>query len=61
MNKIKNDRNISNSTDRRISDVYDWIVDIDLITKINHDGWKISFSKQFFENSSSVTKKNIIG
>lgn len=28
-------------------DVYDWIIDIDLITNINKTGWKIFFSDQF--------------
>ena len=37
-------KNISSTSDKDVKDVYDWIIDIDLITNINKDGWKINFS-----------------
>ena len=54
-------RNFSTTSDKTLTDVYDWIVDIDLITNINKDGWKISFSQYFLDNSPSVVKRNILG
>lgn len=29
--------------------MYDWIVDIDLITNVNKDGWKMNFSNDFLQ------------
>jgi uncharacterized coiled-coil protein SlyX len=49
------------SKNKKNIDVYDWIVDIDMLTKINSAGWKIKFSKNFLENSSEVIKHHIIG
>ena len=43
------------------SDIYDWIVDIDLITKISTVGWMVTFSKSFFNNSNNHLKKNVVG
>ncbi len=40
--------NQSSSSGKKLTEVYDWIVDIDLITKINNSGWRINFSKHFF-------------
>ena len=57
--KVSN--NMSSSTNKKFLDVYDWIVDIDLITKINKEGWKITFSPHFFSNSSNLIKQHVIG
>lgn len=57
--KVSN--NMSSSTNKKFLDVYDWIVDIDLITKINKEGWKINFSPHFLSNSSKLIKQHIIG
>ena len=43
------------------NDIYDWVVDIDLLTNINKDGWKIRFSKKFLESSTDIIKNHIIG
>ena len=45
----------------RSDDVYDWVVDIDMLTNINKKGWKVSFSRQFWENSSKVVQNQILG
>ena len=41
--------------------MYDWIVDIDLITNINKEGWKMNFSNSFLKKnnlSSDLIEKN---
>lgn len=43
---------MSSTVDIRGSDVYDWIIDIDLITNIYKEGWKINFSEHFLKHSS---------
>lgn len=40
-------RPIISSFDSDYEDVYDWILDIDLITNINMTGWKVYFSEKF--------------
>lgn len=44
---------MSTNLDQKITDMYDWIVDVDLITNINKNGWKMNFSKGF------LTKNNL--
>lgn len=34
--------------------VYDWIVDIDLITQIGKEGWKVYLSKKFAEKHNNA-------
>ena len=43
------------------SEIYDWIVDIDLITNVFKNGWNVNFSKQFLKNSSLNIQKHVIG
>ena len=38
---------MTSTNSKKLRDMYDWIVDIDLITKINVEGWKITFSDHF--------------
>lgn len=38
--------------------VYDWIVDIDLITNVAKEGWKVFLSKKFAEKHSLMATKN---
>lgn len=33
-----------------LSSVYDWIVDIDLVTQVSFEGWKITLSPSFFDS-----------
>jgi len=47
---------MSSTSNKKMEDMYDWIVDIDLITKINNEGWKISFSKHFQKNNLNLMK-----
>lgn len=52
LNSLKNQRHgggiikkgTNSIADLKGNDVYDWIIDIDLITKIYKEGWKITFS-----------------
>lgn len=32
--------------------MYDWIVDIDLITNVNKEGWKMNFSNNFLKKNN---------
>ena len=43
------------------SDIYDWIVDIDLITKMATEGWEVNFSKSFLDKSSADEQQQIMG
>ncbi len=36
------------------SSVYDWVVDIDLITNIGKEGWKVTLSQKFFSSHASL-------
>ena len=67
MNEIKNQRHtgaykkkhaITHTSD---SEIYDWIVDIDLITKVAKEGWQVKFSKNFLQNSSANIQRHVIG
>jgi hypothetical protein len=46
-----NKRNVISSFESDQEDVYDWILDIDLITNINMSGWKVYFSDKFSKES----------
>lgn len=67
LSEVKNLRHAGLYLDKDIlkksedSEIYDWIVDIDLITNIANKGWAVKFSKNFFENSSEQYKLNVIG
>ena len=39
--------------------MYDWIIDIDLVTNIARQGWKLTLSPNFFKNNQHLfrTKK----
>jgi hypothetical protein len=42
--------------------VYDWIVDIDLLTNVASKGWRVIFSKSFYDRmNQSKLKKYILG
>lgn len=43
------------------SDIYDWVVDIDLITKITKEGWDVHFGKNFLNSSTKKLQKQVIG
>lgn len=72
LNEIKNERNkgmsISNNLNNmsfkpvdNSSEMYDWIVDVDLITHVFKNGWNVKFSKQFLENSTLNIQRHVIG
>lgn len=46
---------------KKDTDVYDWVVDIDMLTSVNKHGWKIKFSDHFLKNSSETIKNHIMG
>lgn len=35
-----------------ISSLYDWTVDIDLLSKISREGWKVTFSQDFMDKGN---------
>lgn len=43
------------------SDIYDWVVDIDLITKITKEGWDVHFGKNFLNSSTKKIQRQVIG
>jgi hypothetical protein len=49
------------SEKKKSIDVYDWIVDIDMLTTVNSAGWKIKFSNHFLKNSTETIKNHIMG
>lgn len=68
LNEIKVKRQFGNMQKTRpepknakTRDVYDWIVDIDMLTNINTAGWKVKFSDQFLQTCSQTIKNHIIG
>jgi hypothetical protein len=70
LNEIKNERHkggqklmVYNDVnfDEAESEIYDWIVDIDLITNVFKEGWSVNFSKQFLENSTLNIQRHVIG
>lgn len=67
LHEIKNHRHGGTYKDRNAevmnsnSDIYDWIVDIDLITKITKEGWEVQFSKNFLNSSSMELQKHVFG
>ena len=67
LNEIKNQRHSGKYINKEAqcidsnSEIYDWIVDIDLITKVATDGWEVKFSKSFLDNSSVNIKRHVYG
>lgn len=73
LNEIKNERhkgkaiscNMNNQSsalpELSTSEMYDWVVDVDLITYVFKEGWNVKFSKQFQENSTLNIQRHIIG
>lgn len=70
LNEIKNERHKGgqklmvhndDNFDEAESEIYDWIVDIDLITNVFKEGWSVNFSKQFLENSTLNIQRHVIG
>lgn len=47
------------STDN--AETYDWVVDIDFITKVAREGWDIKFSKDFLEKSNLNIQRHVLG
>ena len=67
LNEIKNQRHSGLYNKKEAlakqddSEIYDWIVDIDLLTKVAKEGWEVKFSKNFIESSSMNMKMHIMG
>lgn len=67
LHEIKRERHGGTYKDKKFelinpdSDIYDWIVDIDLITKISTEGWMVSFSKNFQKSTNYQMQKNVMG
>lgn len=43
-----------------VLDVYDWVVDISLITDLAHDGWEVEFSPKFWESTDSRQRSEML-
>lgn len=50
----------SNNSDANPFSVYDWVVDVSLLSDLGRKGWEVSFSREFYDKLDSEDKSALI-